>query len=87
MDYNNRIELFRRLTLDELRKTINTELFESLLDRKYDSFVSLCNYIRNNKELVSDVSIYILENGELHFDVSLNNGTHESPINEKETYE
>lgn len=77
MDYTNRIELFRRLTLDELRKTVNTEIFELLLDGKYDSFVSLCNYVRTNEDLVSDVSIYILENGELHFDVSLNNGTHE----------
>ena len=77
MDYTNRIELFRRLTLDELDKTVNTDLFELLLDGKYDSFVSLCKYIKLNKNLISDVSIYLLENGELHFDVSLNNGTHE----------
>ena len=77
MDYSNRIELFRRLTLDELNKTVNNDLFELLLDGKYDNFVSLCKYIEVNKELISDVSIYLLENGELHFDVSLNNGTHE----------
>ena len=77
MDYSNRIELFRRLTLDTLDKTINTELFSILLDGKYDNFVSLCKFIESKKDLVSDVSIYLLENGELHFDVSLNNGTHE----------
>ena len=77
MDYSNRIELFRRLTLDELNKTVNNDLFELLLDGKYDNLVSLCKYIEVNKELISDVSIYLLENGELHFDVSLNNGTHE----------
>lgn len=77
MDYINRIELFRRLTLDELDKTLNTDLFELLLNDKYDSFVSLCEYIKSNKNLISGVSIYLLDNGELHFDVSLNNGTHE----------
>ena len=74
-DYSNRLDLFRSLTVDALDQSIIYDLFSSLLDENYDDFVSLCNYVKTIKDSISNISLSMTEEGEIHFDIALSNGS------------
>ena len=74
-DYSNRLDLFRSLTVDALDQSIIYDLFSSLLDENYDDFVSLCNYVKTIKDSISNISLSMTEDGEIHFDIALSNGS------------
>jgi len=74
-DYSNRLDLFRSLTVDSLDQSIIYEVFSSLLDENYEDFVSLCNYVKTIKDSIANISLSLTEDGEIHFDIALSNGS------------
>ena len=64
----NRVNLFKELTYDELKKEIDEQKFEDIIFDKYDNFVAFCTEIESNKSNIKSVSCDYV-NGELIFDV------------------
>lgn len=78
INYSNRIELFRSLTVDELNNEVFADVFSALLDKNYDDFVGLCEHIKKRNELISDISVFLSDTGEVHFDIAFVNGAKET---------
>ena len=70
MEYVNRIEIFKKLTIDDVE--LNMEKFECLLDPHYDDFVLFCNTIKNETDVV-DISCFIIDS-DIVFEVSKTDG-------------
>ena len=77
----NRLDLFKRLTIDELDETIKTDVFESLLDTNYDDFVNFYSYIQIVKDDVSNVSAFISD-GNIYYEITYKDGTKKRYANE-----
>jgi hypothetical protein len=84
-NYSNRLELFRSLTVDSLEQQVISDIFSCLLDENYDDFVDLCQYVKTIKDSISDISIFLSENGEVHFDITLSNGQKHTRSNKEIT--
>lgn len=67
--FKNRIEIFRHLTVDEIKNEINEIVFDNLLGAHYNEFVEFCEKIKAHANEISTVSCYI-ENGELNFEIT-----------------
>lgn len=69
-DYShvNRVNLFKELTYDELKKEIDEQKFEDIIFDKYDEFVAFCTEIESNKSAINSVSCEYID-GELMFDI------------------
>jgi len=68
VNYNNRISIFKHLTVDELTQSVNEELFSELLNDHYDEFVSLCEDVKEISDKIKYVTCFI-DNGVLTFDI------------------
>jgi len=67
VNFNDRISVFKHLTVDKLTNAINQEIFSGLLKDFYDDFVKTCDYVRDNANKIKSVSCYI-QNGEIRFE-------------------
>lgn len=66
---DDRIDIFRHLTIDEVNSTVNHEIFEGLLSKYYEEFVKFCEELEQlDSKRVKGVSCHIADN-QIYFDV------------------
>lgn len=67
---NDRVEIFRHLTVDQLDSEVNDAIFRGLLDTYYPQFAAFCDEIRDNpeREKIRDISCHIADK-QIYFDV------------------
>lgn len=65
----NRIDIFRNLVYDEIRKEVNEQIIDDIVMEKFDEFIDLCNELEAKGESIESVKCHY-ENGELYFDIT-----------------
>lgn len=67
---NDRVEIFRHLTVDQLDSEVNEAIFKGLLDSYYTEFSKFCEDIRDNpdRDKIRDISCHIAD-GQIYFNV------------------
>jgi len=65
-NYPDRIEIFNHLTYDEVKKSLDMNLFGNILDKYYNEFVDFCEQVKVQATELTRLSCYI-ENDVIHF--------------------
>lgn len=65
---DDRIDIFRRLTVDEATSEVNHEIFSGLLEEYYDEFVRFCDEVESHRNHVKSVSCHIADK-QIYFNV------------------
>lgn len=67
---NDRIDIFRQLTVDQLTSEVNCALFEGLLNPYYDKFTEFCEQVEAStyRDRILNVSCHIADE-HIYFDV------------------
>ena len=63
---SDRIVIFHHLTYDDIKKSLDMNLFGNILDSHYDEFVEFCEKVNNSATSLTRLSCY-LENDKIHF--------------------